>query len=72
MIGLSESVRIDGRDLLAAGGVPSPIDDVPFCNPLGRIVGELDKGESGRFPGAVYELRVIHGVRDIEVVNNNS
>ena len=25
-----------------------------------RIVGELDKGESGPFPGAVYELRVIH------------
>ena len=26
----------------------------------GWIVGELDKGESGPFPGAVYELRVIH------------
>ena len=25
-----------------------------------RVVGELDKGESGQFPGAVYELRVIH------------
>jgi hypothetical protein len=24
------------------------------------MVGELDKGESGAFPGAVYELRVIH------------
>src|ERR1035438_4046336 len=26
----------------------------------GRIVAELDKGESGPFPGAVYELRVIY------------
>src|ERR1700685_4054518 len=25
-----------------------------------RIVGELDKGESAPFPGAVHELRVIH------------
>ena len=24
------------------------------------MVGELDKGESGPFPGAVYKLRVIH------------
>ena len=24
------------------------------------MVGELDKGESGPFPGAVYELCVIH------------
>jgi hypothetical protein len=28
--------------------------------PFGRFVGELDKGEIGPFPGAVYELRVIH------------
>jgi hypothetical protein len=42
-IGFSESVPIDGRDLLAAEGVPSPIDDVHFCNPLGRIVGDIDK-----------------------------
>ena len=26
----------------------------------GWIVGELDKGESGPFPGAVHLLRVIH------------
>jgi hypothetical protein len=25
----------------------------------GWMVGELDKGESGSFPGALYELRVI-------------
>jgi hypothetical protein len=30
-----------------------------LLKPRVRIVGEMDKGESGPFPGAVYELRVI-------------
>ena len=38
-----------------------PSNAVVFTGTSGRVVvGELDKGESGPFPGAVYELRVIH------------
>jgi hypothetical protein len=36
-----------------------PSNAVVFTGTSGRI-GEPDKGESGPFPGAVYELRVIH------------
>ena len=50
------------------------VADLPGPPPE-RIVGELDKGESGSFAGAVYELRVIHaglrwaGVPDVRYWN---
>jgi hypothetical protein len=45
------------RDSATLRIAPSAQDARPRS---GRMVGELDKAESGPFPGAVYELRVIH------------
>jgi len=42
-----------------------------FCPPCGRIVGKLDKGESGRSLEPVYALRVIRPKRHFDEIPTN-